>query len=40
MTTELTLKELAETFTTVSLVAVPSESAESPVTILKVEPAG
>ena len=36
----LTLKDLAVTFTTVLRFAVPSVSAERPVTILKVEPAG
>ena len=36
----LTLKEVDDTFTTVFRVAVPSWSAESPVTILNVEPAG
>ena len=36
----LTLNELAETLMTVFRVAVPSDSAERPVTSLKVDPAG
>jgi len=36
----LTLNDIAETFTVVSRFAVPSDSADSPVTSLKVDPGG